>query len=90
MEIDKINCDICKKVLKIKEKEIQGGKCLKFKEEEEEFFVIRCNECFAKNKGLRNFRKCEVYSRVVGYLRPVRQWNPGKQQEFKERVNYKK
>lgn len=25
---------------------------------------------------------CEVYSRVVGYLRPVSQWNDGKQQEF--------
>lgn len=31
----------------------------------------------------------EVYSRVVGYLRPVNQWNGGKQQEFKERVCFK-
>ena len=30
--------------------------------------------------------KCEVYSRVVGYIRPVEQWNDGKQQEFKDRV----
>lgn len=29
--------------------------------------------------------KCEVYSRVVGYLRPVNQWNLGKQQEFSDR-----
>ena len=28
---------------------------------------------------------CEVFSRVVGYLRPVKQWNKGKQAEFKER-----
>jgi ribonucleoside-triphosphate reductase len=28
---------------------------------------------------------CEVYSRVVGYLRPVKQWNLGKQEEFRER-----
>jgi len=28
---------------------------------------------------------CEVYSRVVGYLRPVNQWNKGKQQEFADR-----
>ena len=28
--------------------------------------------------------KCEVYSRVVGYLRPVQQWNPGKQEEWKD------
>jgi ribonucleoside-triphosphate reductase len=29
--------------------------------------------------------KCEVYSRVVGYMRPVKQWNRGKQQEFMDR-----
>jgi ribonucleoside-triphosphate reductase len=28
---------------------------------------------------------CEVFSRIVGYLRPVEQWNDGKQEEFKER-----
>jgi len=28
---------------------------------------------------------CEVYSRVVGYLRPVKQWNKGKQSEFRLR-----
>lgn len=32
---------------------------------------------------------CEVYSRIVGYLRPVSQWNEGKKQEFKERKEYK-
>jgi ribonucleoside-triphosphate reductase len=31
----------------------------------------------------------EVYSRCVGYYRPVNQWNPGKQQEFRERKEYK-
>lgn len=30
----------------------------------------------------------EVYSRVVGYLRPVEQWNEGKQAEFGERSHY--
>ena len=29
--------------------------------------------------------KCEVYSRVVGYLRPVDNWNEGKREEFKDR-----
>jgi ribonucleoside-triphosphate reductase len=29
--------------------------------------------------------ECEVYSRVVGYIRPIRQWNDGKLQEFKDR-----
>jgi len=31
----------------------------------------------------------EVYSRVVGYLRPVSQWNKGKQEEFKLRKMFK-
>jgi transcription elongation factor Elf1 len=30
----------------------------------------------------------DVYSRVVGYLRPVHTWNDGKQQEFKDRREY--
>lgn len=32
----------------------------------------------AETKGTR----CEVYSRVCGYLRPVQNWNKGKQEEF--------
>ncbi len=31
---------------------------------------------------------CEVYSRVVGYFRPVTNWNKGKQQEYSERVEF--
>ncbi|MCW7752523.1 ribonucleoside triphosphate reductase [Desulfobotulus sp. H1] len=31
----------------------------------------------------------EVYSRVVGYLRPVNQWNNGKQTEFRMRKTFK-
>lgn len=30
----------------------------------------------------------EVYSRVVGYFRPVNQWNKGKREEFKDRKEY--
>jgi len=32
---------------------------------------------------------CEVFSRVVGYLRPLQHWNKGKKEEFKERKTYK-
>jgi len=32
--------------------------------------------------------KCEVYSRVVGYIRPVEQWNDSKQAEFKDRMSF--
>ena len=34
-------------------------------------------------------QETEVYSRVVGYLRPVKQWNNGKQAEFKMRKMFK-
>jgi len=33
-------------------------------------------------------RETEVYTRVVGYLRPVVQWNDGKQAEYKERKTF--
>ena len=32
---------------------------------------------------------CEVYSRIVGYLRPLKQWNAGKSQEFRERKEFR-
>ncbi|MBZ9572299.1 ribonucleoside triphosphate reductase [Patescibacteria group bacterium] len=47
--------------------------------EGEKFF---CPRCTIK-------QPCEVYSRVVGYLRPVQQWNLGKKQEFKQRKKFK-
>jgi len=43
-----------------------------------------CPICAGEDK----VTECEVYSRVVGYLRPVDQWNEGKQQEFKNRTTY--
>jgi ribonucleoside-triphosphate reductase len=33
-------------------------------------------------------QKCEVYSRVVGYIRPVSDWHEGKKQEFGDRVTF--
>lgn len=38
---------------------------------------FKCPECGAE---------CEVYSRIVGYIRPVNQWNKGKQMEFRNRT----
>lgn len=32
---------------------------------------------------------CEIYSRIVGYLRPVSQWNRGKKEEFHLRKTFK-
>lgn len=40
---------------------------------------FKCPDCGAD---------CEVYSRIVGYIRPVNQWNKGKQMEFHNRKNF--
>jgi ribonucleoside-triphosphate reductase len=45
-----------------------------------------CPICEAEGKQTA----CEVYSRVVGYIRPIDQWNAGKQEEFKERRMFDK
>ena len=42
--------------------------------------VDRCPKCEAP---------CEIYSRIVGYLRPISQWNKGKKEEFKIRTTLK-
>lgn len=33
-------------------------------------------------------QECEVYSRVCGYLRPVKQWNVGKRSEYRQRREF--
>ncbi len=33
-------------------------------------------------------KQCEVYSRIVGYYRPVQNWNAGKREEFKDRLEF--
>lgn len=43
----------------------------------------------SKIKGKVMGVPCEIYSRVVGYFRPVNQWNEGKREEFKDRVPFK-
>lgn len=42
---------------------------------------FECPQCTIKTP-------CEVYSRVVGYIRPVQQWHKGKQEEYKERKEF--
>jgi ribonucleoside-triphosphate reductase len=37
---------------------------------------------------MKSVVKCEVYSRVVGYFRPVQNWNNGKISEYKERKEF--
>lgn len=64
---------------------IQGGAVY---EPEPQKYFNKCDGCYQINPQLTNFRSCEVYSRVVGYLRPVAQWNDGKQNEFQNRKTF--
>ena len=41
---------------------------------------FKCPSCNAKT---------QVYSRVVGYIRPISAWNKGKQEEYGQRLEYK-
>ena len=84
-----VTCYDCEKEIKKKKEEIVNGKLLKFLVDGEEIYIYKCDECFKKNPSLTNFRSCEVYSRIVGYLRPVQQWNKGKAEEYTHRVNFK-
>lgn len=45
-----------------------------------------CPKCNVEGKA----QSCTVFSRIVGYLRPVDQWNEGKQEEFKSRALFDK
>lgn len=42
---------------------------------------FECPQCTIK-------QPCEVYSRVVGYIRPVQQWHKGKRAEYDERKEF--
>ena len=33
-------------------------------------------------------QKCQVYSRIVGYVSPISEWNKGKLEEYEDRVEY--
>ena len=61
---------------------INGGSVY---EPEADKFVMKCDGCFGNDPVLRDYQDCEVYSRVVGYLRPVGQWNDAKYAEFYDR-----
>jgi hypothetical protein len=50
---------------------------------------FKCSECLAKDGNKISPTVCEVFSRVCGYLRPIKGWNKGKKAEKLMRVNYK-
>ena len=49
--------------------------------------MMKIEELKAELAGVKG-TECEVYSRIVGYFRPVKQWNNGKQEEYADRVTF--
>ena len=82
-------CHDCGIEVKTKKKELVGGRFLGYLDPHgAKYTVVKCDACYAKMPALTKFQQCEVYSRIVGYLRPVQQWNAGKKAEFKDRKNF--
>jgi anaerobic ribonucleoside-triphosphate reductase len=77
---EKIICHDCGKEIEKNEEVMQY--------EAEGKIFVKCKACHQKDPILRNFRKAEVYSRIVGYIRPVQQWHAGKQAEFEDRKEF--
>lgn len=85
---EKYNCHDCGAEIAFNNDEIENGVFLAYDKAGEKIHIFKCNDCYAKNPALTNFQKCEVYSRVVGYIRPVEQWHKGKKLEYNERKEF--
>jgi len=87
-QVSKLVCFDCKQEICTSEDFMpyyrQGGDC----EIDGKPAFVKCVACHKKDPAL-HYQPCEVYSRVVGYIRPVEQWNRGKKAEWKDRVVYK-
>lgn len=84
-----MNCHDCGKPAEIKEEEILNGVIAVYNIDGEKTSFFRCKECFEKSPALTNYQETEVYSRIVGYHRPISQSSVGKQQEYHDRKEYK-
>lgn len=56
--------------------------------------MSQCLDCGVMSNGIKKIcpncasKKIEWYSRVTGYLTPIKAWNPGKKAEIKDRTRY--
>lgn len=73
-------CHDCKKTLD------EGDECVTYETPSGNFY--KCKACYKQDSALKNFQKTEVYSRIVGYIRPVQQWNVGKTEEYADRKEF--
>ncbi len=68
---------------------VKGGAIYQPKQSNGKVF-LKCETCLSKSPDLSHFAPTEVYSRIVGYMRPTSQWNKAKQDEFKQRKMFDK
>ncbi len=81
-------CHDCKRKIEVKGDSLIKAKMLEYDTGNEKIKILKCDSCFEKNSSLSNYQECEIYSRIVGYIRPVQQWNAGKKLEYSEREEY--
>lgn len=67
----------------------EGGAIYNIKINGNDAVLVKCDECFDKSPVATNWQPTEVYSRVVGYYRPISNFNSGKKAEYKLRKNFK-
>lgn len=85
------NCHDCKKEISVlavrsgDEITVTGGAVYDPMIDGEHSFFIKCEDCFKKRHDLTHYNPVETYSRIVGYMRPVENWNGAKKSEFEMR-----
>ena len=67
---------------------IEGGAVYKIRDKQDTKYFFKCAECVKDDPILRKFRECEVYSRGLGYLRPIQPGNKGKKEEYAMRKEF--
>lgn len=75
-----ISCAVCQKPLGIQEGFVSSTGVAVCSE--------ACKKVFMESLPDHGESQLTVYSRVTGYYTPVKAWNKGKQQEFKDRHKY--
>jgi anaerobic ribonucleoside-triphosphate reductase len=87
------SCQSCSKEVKVfvwaRDMGVEGTGGIIVGKELDALPEFKCMECLNRDGGRISPTRTEVYSRVVGYLRPVKGYNKGKKEEFHMRKNYK-
>jgi len=76
----RVKCEVCEKPLGEKEGVVSSTGVV--------VCGKTCQEAYMKKLPNEGRGSLEIYSRVTGYYTPVKSWNKGKQQEFKDRCKY--